>query len=88
MKQLSYILIAAGGIVTTFCAMCDAEGIYYNLLIAVIAVALFLILSGMCLYRIAEKRERRKRRMYFQAKRRDRLDRDMVMIDLDKKIAP
>lgn len=88
MKQLSYILMATGGIVTAFCAMCDADGVYYSLLIAVTAVALFLILSGMCLHRIAEKRERRKRRMYFQAKRRDRLDRDMVMIDLDKKIAP
>ena len=87
MKQLSYLLMTAGGIITTFCAMCDAEGIYYNLLIAVIAVALFLILSGMCLYRIAEKRERRKRRMYFETKRRDWLDRDMA-IDLDKKIAP
>ena len=88
MKRFSCILMAAGGIITTFCAMCDADGIYYSLLLAVIAVALFLILSGMCLYRIAEKRERRKRRMYFQAKRKDRLDRDMVMIDLDKKIAP
>ena len=88
MKQISYILMTIGGTVTVLGAMCDAEGIYYSFLIATIAVALFLVITGMWLYEIDAKREQKRRTNYYSGKKKDKLDADIEFIDLDKKIAP
>lgn len=62
MQKISKILMAAGGTAVVIGAMGDAEGIYYNVLLAVIAAGLLCILAGMWLYRLAEKKQKECRR--------------------------
>ena len=82
MKKISYILMATGGVVTALGAMCDTDEIYYGYLISVIAVALMLVILGMYLYKIAEKRERQRRRDYYRKHQKDKFDREMEIIEL------
>lgn len=62
MKKISYILMAAGGTMTLFGAMCEADGSAYDLLIAGIAVGLALLVTGMQMYKLSVKREQERRK--------------------------
>ena len=77
MKQLSYILMAAGGTMTLFGAMCEADGTAYDLLIAGIAVGLALFVAGMQIYKLAVKREQERRKDWIRRKE----EADIVFID-------
>ena len=68
MKQLSYILMAAGGTMTLFGAMCEADGTAYDLLIAGIAVGLVLLVTGMQIYKLAVKLEQERRKDWIRRK--------------------
>lgn len=77
MKQLSYILMAAGGTMALFGAMCEADGTAYDLLIAGIAVGLALLVTGMQIYKLAVKREQERRKDWIRRKE----EADIVFID-------
>ena len=77
MKQLSYILMAAGGTMALFGAMCEADGTAYDLLIAGIAVGLVLLVAGMQIYKLAVKREQERRKDWIRRKE----EADIVFID-------
>ena len=68
MKQLSYILMTTGGMMTLFGAMCEANGTAYDLLIAGIAVGLALLVTGMQMYKLAVKREQERRKAWIPGK--------------------
>ena len=77
MKQLSYILMTTGGMITLFGAMCEADGTAYDLLIAGIAVGLALLVTGMQMYKLAVKREQERRKDWIRRKE----EADIVFID-------
>lgn len=77
MKQLSYILMTTGGMMTLFGAMCEADGTAYDLLIAGIAVGLALLVTGMQMYKLAVKREQERRKDWIRRKE----EADIVFID-------
>lgn len=77
MKKISYILMAAGGTITLFGAMCEADGTAYDLLIAGIAVGLALLVTGMQIYKLAVKREQERRKDWILRKE----EADIVFID-------
>ena len=77
MKKISYILMAAGGTMTLFGAMCEADGTAYDLLIAGIAVGLVLLATGMQMYKLAVKREHERRKDWIRRKE----EADIVFID-------
>lgn len=68
MKKISYILMAAGGTMTLFGAMCEADGPAYDLLIAGIAVGLALLVTGMQMYKLSVKREQERRKDWIRRK--------------------
>ena len=65
MKQISYILMTAGGLIVTIGAMCEADGQAYELLIAGIAAGLVLVMIGRWLYKLADRREQERRRDFW-----------------------
>ena len=75
-----------------FGGMCDADGIYYYYLIAVIAlgalVSLACLLYTSPIMSVELSRAERRKACFYFIRRRDRLDADVEFIDLDKKIAP
>lgn len=75
MKKLSQILMASGGIITVLGSMCDADGIYFNYLIAAMFVGLLLVAIGMILYWVWEAREESRRRDIMRMRRRARDER-------------
>lgn len=77
MKQISYILMTTGGTMTLFGAMCEADGTAYDLLIAMIAAGLALVLIGRWLYKFADRREQERRRDWIRRKE----EADIVFID-------
>ena len=77
MKKISYILMAAGGTMTLFGAMCEADGSAYDLLIAGIAVGMALLVTGMQMYKLAMKREQERRKDWIRRKE----EADIVFID-------
>ena len=68
MKKISYILMAAGGTMTLFGAMCEADGAAYDLLIAGIAVGLALLVAGMQLYKLSVKLEQERQKDWIRRK--------------------
>lgn len=70
MKKISEILMAAGGTVVIIGAMCEADGIYYDLLLIAIAFGLILLMAGMRLYRTAEQRERERRKNWITERKK------------------
>lgn len=72
MKKLSQILMASGGIITALGAMCDADGIYFNYLIAAMFAGLLLVAIGMILYWVWEAREEARRKDLTKMQRRTR----------------
>nr|DAT47351.1 MAG TPA: holin [Caudoviricetes sp.] len=75
MKKLSQILMASGGIITVLGSMCDADGIYFNYLIAAMFAGLLLVAIGMILYWVWEAREEARRRDIMRMRRRARDER-------------
>ena len=70
-----------------FGGMCDADGIYYYYLIAVIALGALVSLAGLAIMSVELSRAERRKACFYFIRRRDRLDADVEFIDLDKKIA-
>lgn len=68
MKKISYILMAAGGLIVTIGAMCEADGSAYDLLIAGIAVGLALLVTGMQMYKLSVKREQERQKDWIRRK--------------------
>ena len=62
---------------TLFGAMCEADGTAYDLLIAMIAAGLALVLIGRWLYKFADRREQERRRDWIRRKE----EADIVFID-------
>lgn len=74
MKKISYILMTTGGMMTTFGAMCEADGTAYDLLLVGIAVGLALLVAGMQLYKLAMKREQERRKDWIRRKEREDIE--------------
>ena len=82
------IVTAVGIGIMFFGGMCDADGIYYYYLIAVIALGALVSLAGLAIMSVELRRAERRKACFYFIRRRDRLDADVEFIDLDKKIAP
>lgn len=88
MDKLAKIIIAIGIGIMFLGGMCDADGIYYYYLIAVIALGALVSLAGLAIMSVELSRAERRKACFYFIHRRDRLDADVEFIDLDKKIAP
>ena len=90
MKQLSYILMATGGIITTFCAMCDADGTYYVFLLIAIALGEVFALIGVVILDVENRRKEKRKADFNMIRRKNKLDADVEYLGEfeDKKIAP
>lgn len=85
MKRIGKIITAVGIGIMFFGGMCDADGIYYYYLIAVIALGALVSLAGLAIMSVELRRAERRKACFYFIRRRDRLDADVEFIDLDKK---
>lgn len=88
MDKLAKIIIAIGIGIMFLGGMCDADGIYYYYLIAVIALGALIALVGLALMSLELYRSERRKAYFYFVHRKDWLDADVELIDLNKKIAP
>ena len=88
MKRIGKIVTAVGIGIMFFGGMCDADGIYYYYLIAVIALGALIALVGLALMSLELRRSERRKAYFYFVHRKDWLDADAELIDLNKKIAP
>ena len=86
MKKISEILMAAGGTVVIIGAMCEADGIYYDLLLIAIAFGLILLMAGMRLYRTAEQRERERRKNWITERKKSHVKQNQTEVQAFEQI--
>lgn len=72
MKNVAKILTGSGISIMFLGGMCDADGIYYNYLIAAIFSGLVMAAFGMVLYRVWEAQEEARRKDLTKMQRRTR----------------
>lgn len=84
MDKLSKIIMAIGIIIMFFGGMCDADGIYYYYLIAVIALGALISLAGLALMSVELRRAERRKAYFYFVHRRDWLDADVELIRIEE----
>ena len=89
MKQISKAIMAVGVMIAVVggCGL-DSEGQAYLMMVSAIILGIIIALVGRMMLALAEQMQEKRRKQFYIAHHRDRLDADVEIIDLDKKIAP